>query len=552
MRRLSVLATLLAICCASPAAAAPTQRFAAPGGSGDCSQSSPCDIETAINAATSGDEVILAPGDYGPLTAALASTQTNLNVHGAGGQPRPRIFTNALFGLDLGGSGSTARHLEIHQSANGSYQSALVLESGQATDLVLRNIGGSSGAACTLLGTSQLTDSVCEATGPNAYGVFPYRRAVGPLANSSIVRNATVVAPVVSSTGIYAQGGDAAEKAENLTVTNTIIVAGGTSVAAFAGTGDASITIDHSNFGFQSDLAHIHKGEGNQQLSTPPTFVAPGDYHEAPGSITIDAGATNPLNGLTDFDGDPRALGLGGTDIGADEFVPPPTVVTGEPGTITTTSAVVNGTVNPNTVETTYHFEFGATTAYGAATPEGQRGLGSDARTGRRDADRPHPRDHVPLPPGCHERRGNHARRGPDLHDRQPARGGRRQDRPAHHEPEAEAARLRRGAQHADHRGRRRRRHAALHRSATEGRAQGALREPGQLHQSLEEGHEPRAVQGASEGPQARRRAVSAARRRDRRGGQPVEGEARHVQDRPALSRCDATRIASGLESIRT
>ena len=381
MRRPSVLATLVLVCCASPAAAA-QQRFASPGGTGDCSQPSPCDIATAINNATSGDEVILAPGDYGSpgseLSTQLQSSQTNLDVHGVDGQPRPRIYTNTLFGLDLAGSGSKARHFEIHQSANGSYQSALVLDSGQASDMVLSNLGGSSAAACTLLGSSTLTNSVCEATGSNAYGIFPYRRTVGPLANSSIIRNATVVAPGTGATGIYAVGGDTADKAENLTVTNTIVSPQtNTSLFAYPQTGDATITIDHSNFGYQNDLAHIHKGEGNQQLTKPPTFVASGNYHEAPGSITIDAGATNALNGLTDFDGDARSLGLGGTDIGADEFVPPPTAVTGDAGFLTTTAATVNGTVNPNTIATTFHFDLGTSPAYGAATPERSAGSGT-------------------------------------------------------------------------------------------------------------------------------------------------------------------------------
>jgi len=46
----------------------------------------------------------------------------------------------------------------------------------------------------------------------------------------------------------------------------------------------------------------------------------------------------------------------------------PPTVVTGaaQPGT---TTATLNGTVDPNLTDTTYHFEYGTTTAYGVPTP---------------------------------------------------------------------------------------------------------------------------------------------------------------------------------------
>src|SRR3954468_23227187 len=47
-----------------------------------------------------------------------------------------------------------------------------------------------------------------------------------------------------------------------------------------------------------------------------------------------------------------------------------PTATTGNANTITQTSARLNGTVRPNKENTTWHFEFGTTTAYGTNTPE--------------------------------------------------------------------------------------------------------------------------------------------------------------------------------------
>src|SRR5215213_6984249 len=47
-----------------------------------------------------------------------------------------------------------------------------------------------------------------------------------------------------------------------------------------------------------------------------------------------------------------------------------PTATTGNANTITQTSAKLNGTVKPNNEATTWHFEFGTTTAYGTNTPE--------------------------------------------------------------------------------------------------------------------------------------------------------------------------------------
>ncbi|HWJ51403.1 MAG TPA: hypothetical protein VNR42_10300 [Solirubrobacteraceae bacterium] len=47
----------------------------------------------------------------------------------------------------------------------------------------------------------------------------------------------------------------------------------------------------------------------------------------------------------------------------------PPTAYTGQASAATTTSVTVTGSVDPSNQETSYHFEFGPTTAYGAQTP---------------------------------------------------------------------------------------------------------------------------------------------------------------------------------------
>src|SRR3954453_8233390 len=47
-----------------------------------------------------------------------------------------------------------------------------------------------------------------------------------------------------------------------------------------------------------------------------------------------------------------------------------PGATTGAATDVTSYSATLNGVVNPNKDETTYHFEYGTTTAYGATTPD--------------------------------------------------------------------------------------------------------------------------------------------------------------------------------------
>ncbi len=46
-----------------------------------------------------------------------------------------------------------------------------------------------------------------------------------------------------------------------------------------------------------------------------------------------------------------------------------PTVTTGSPNSVGTTSATVSGTVNPNGQATTYHFDYGTSTSYGSTAP---------------------------------------------------------------------------------------------------------------------------------------------------------------------------------------
>jgi hypothetical protein len=82
------------------------------------------------------------------------------------------------------------------------------------------------------------------------------------------------------------------------------------------------------------------------------------------------------------------ATNSGGTTVGADNTFTtsppaqqPPVVVTGSASNITTDSATLNGTVNPNGGATSYHFEYGTDTNYGTSVPvpDGDAGSGTIA-----------------------------------------------------------------------------------------------------------------------------------------------------------------------------
>jgi phosphodiesterase/alkaline phosphatase D-like protein len=65
----------------------------------------------------------------------------------------------------------------------------------------------------------------------------------------------------------------------------------------------------------------------------------------------------------------------------AAEAASSPTVVTGAASSLTNTSAVLNGAVNPNRSGTTYQFQYGLTNAYGLSTTSHSAGSGTKAKS---------------------------------------------------------------------------------------------------------------------------------------------------------------------------
>jgi hypothetical protein len=93
------------------------------------------------------------------------------------------------------------------------------------------------------------------------------------------------------------------------------------------------------------------------------------------GSPAINAG-DNTACPAADQRGVSRPQPAGGVcDIGAYEATPP-IVATDAASAVTQTSAMLNGTVNPDNLSTAYHFEYGTTTAYGTSTTS--QSAGSD------------------------------------------------------------------------------------------------------------------------------------------------------------------------------
>jgi len=94
-----------------------------------------------------------------------------------------------------------------------------------------------------------------------------------------------------------------------------------------------------------------------------------GDGNSGSGSRTVhtytQGGRYFPKLTVTDDSG-AQAVFVGEVVIGPGY---PPTVSTGGATAITATSATLNGSLNPQDQATTYHFEYGTTSGYGATTP---------------------------------------------------------------------------------------------------------------------------------------------------------------------------------------
>jgi hypothetical protein len=305
-RALPALAVLLLL----PAGASAAQRWSTPTAiltSGTCGPATPCRIDVAVNQAVAGDEVILAPGTYA-VDRALAPAGP-IDLHGADGQPRPRLvgaagLKAAVVSLDRG----AVRHLSVEATAPDA--DALAVRGGLAEDLLLR---AASGTAATITGAEPgtvLRDAVARTDG-TAKGTAAVDLRASSTGSLRLL-NVTVVAP--SATGLRCDA-----KKARVTLVNTLVRGEHADVDAAKGHGRCTAV--------GSNLRPLRSpgvlfGSGNQAAE--PRFVdaAAGDYRPTASSPTVDAGRTDPLQGDRDPAGCPRTLGVV-PDIGAYEYADP-------------------------------------------------------------------------------------------------------------------------------------------------------------------------------------------------------------------------------------
>ncbi len=295
-------------------------RYADPAGAStaDCSASSPCDISTAMAPAAlhDGDEVIVNPGEYhatAPLTVTAAVT-----VRGSDPTNRPLIRTGG-WSMFVNNDGADLTDLQVEYAGNtNSVDAGLTV---QAADTLTRlTVIRYGDTGCNIQGASNVTirDSVC-------YG---YNVGVIATGQGILLENVTAMGALpATGKGIYVNG--------TVRMVNTI--ADGRSVdVALQGQSDSPTTLTATNSNYSTTYVQLWSEiDASGTQATEPSLD--GNFHQQPGSPTIDAGV--PTTSTLDFEGNPRPQG-GGNDIGAHEAtaLPPETTAVSGPNGSTTDS----------------------------------------------------------------------------------------------------------------------------------------------------------------------------------------------------------------------
>lgn len=180
--------------------------------------------------------------------------------------------------------------------------------------------------------------------------------------------NATIVANTIEGDPSVGGGGDAFLGGENTKVLNTVISAGVSSTTAEQNCAGKPASLGHNldsrdecNFHAAGDQVDKDPLLGPLMDNGGPTQT----FAPLAGSPLVNAG-DNGACPLFDQRAVVRPQVLT-CDIGAVELAPP-TVTTGSATGITTGSATLAGTLNPNASASVAHFDYGTSTAYGSTT----------------------------------------------------------------------------------------------------------------------------------------------------------------------------------------
>ena len=227
--------------------------------------------------------------------------------------------------LYLGGK-STLTHIEL-SNTYADAPVALYCYPGSLVERVVASASGKGSTGATMHSECVIRDSLLTSSGENSVALNGVGFFMGNQHGSAV--NDTIIASGPGSVGArsyWLPGGPGEVGTFELIVQDAIAQGNAADLeATTTATSLGLITVSNSNFDSKKESpgATVTNAGGNQ--SAAPLFVNAegGNYREAAGSPTIDAGSANPLAGTLDLADNARTQGAA-IDIGAYELVPPP------------------------------------------------------------------------------------------------------------------------------------------------------------------------------------------------------------------------------------
>jgi hypothetical protein len=215
-------------------------------------------------------------------------------------------------------AGDSISYLEIEDDANGG--TGVYCTAGRLDRIRVKVVGGGGAGVLAYPDCESIRNSLLVTEGAGSTAL----RTAANVGNLKMAaRNVTAISSGSFSSGVSAEYGGGPGGSFTLELENSIARGGEQDLKPIANANGAGIiAVTHSNFDTAKPIGEgkVIDGGGNQTAA--PLFVDSerGDYREAPGSPTIDAGVADQLGPL-DLGGNPRVLGAA-PDIGAYEFAP--------------------------------------------------------------------------------------------------------------------------------------------------------------------------------------------------------------------------------------
>ena len=314
---LPVLGLVLAMAVVTPAADAAGVRYAKPSGSGTaCTAAVPCTLVEAVNNASTGDEVVLAPGTYTPGVQ-VKPTNNSVHIHATPGQPRPVVSVSSAGTAvapvlqldDLRRGDQPDRHglgvvpVRLRQHGDPRHR---------PRDLRHRVLRGFRGVDA---GRPVRRERRRDRLRPQLRRLRRHQHHEGAQPHRDRDRRRDGVRHLLLRQRLPHD--DGRQELDPLR--------GDRRADRRLGGAQTTVTLATSNYDNVNTVAGgtvTPPGTATNQTAAP-VFADTTLFHQATTSPTVDAGAADVDAGTTDLDGDARQLGKA-VDIGADELVPPP------------------------------------------------------------------------------------------------------------------------------------------------------------------------------------------------------------------------------------